>query len=243
MKKISVRMLVMLSLLVILGLTVNAADVKTVKFVTDQEKEGGFLIEVTKEAFKRVGYDVKISYLPWARALANVMDGTDEALLGVYYNDERAAKMQYSELIGKSDIVFFKMASTHITYNKLEDLKPYTIGTIINTSLTPEFDNSAYIKKEAVPDYIANIKKLIAGRIPLFVDKKYVVLNTIKKQFPEYYEKIDYLPKPLTEGRYYNAFSKKITGYEQKVSDFNNGLKMIIKDGTFDKIMDKGLHE
>ncbi len=241
--KMPIRKLVVLSAALLLSFGMVSVNARTINFVTDKEKEGGFLIEVTKAAFAKVGHEVKIEYMPWARALRSVMEGESEALLGGYYNEERAQKMLYSDLIGRSDMVFFKLKSSHIVFDKLEDLKPYTIGTIIGAAYTPEFDAAQYIKKEAVSDYLTNIRKLAAGRFDLFVEKKYVVLNALKNQFPDEYNKIDMLPKPLRENKFYNAFSRTHPDYEKTVADFNKGLKAIMDDGTYDKIMKKELHE
>lgn len=230
-------------LIYLLSFSMFAANDKSVNFVTDQEKDGGFLLAITKEAFSRVGYKVNVEYMPWVRALNNVMEGSSEALLGAQYSEERAAKMQYTDVVGQSEMVFFKMKDTKINYSKLEDLKPYVIGTITTSVYTPEFDAASYLKKESVTDYLQNIQKLISGRIQLFLEKKYVVLNTVKTRYPDYYGKINYLQPPLKELKFYNCFSKKIPGYKQKVADFNRGLSMIIKDGTFKKIMDQELHE
>jgi len=227
----------------LVALSLATANARTITFVTDKEKDGGFLIEVTRAAFAKVGHEVNVDYLPWARALGNVMNGTSEALLGVYHTDERAKAMLYTDVIGRSDMVFFKLKSTPIVYDKLEDLKPYTVGTIIGAAYTPEFDSAQFIRKEPVSDYLLNIRKLMGGRFELFVEKKFVVLNALKTQFPDDYARVDFLPKPLRENRYYNAFSRKHPDHEKTVADFNKGLKMIIDDGTFDAIMKKELHE
>lgn len=216
---------------------------KTVNFLTDPEKEGGFLIEISQAAFRRVGYTVNIQFMPWARALESVKGGHAEALLGAYHTDERAEKMLYTDRIGTSELVFFKLKSAGIAYSRLEDLRPYSVGTITGASYTPEFDRAVFIEKHAVSDYNINIRKLLAGRIDLIVEKKAVILNALTTRFPEAADKIVALDRPLTTGAFFNAFSKKIPGYERKVADFNKGLSMIASDGTLKKILDKNLHE
>lgn len=222
----------------------NAADVpKVVNFVTDQEKEDGFLIEISKEAFRRVGYTVNIQYMPWARALQTVMGGHAEALLGAYFTDERAEKMQYTNSIGASEIVFFKLRDADITYSRLEDLRPYRIGTIIGASYTTEFDKATFVEKEPTSDYNINLRKLLAGRVPLIVEKKAVILNALAIRYPESANKVVALDKPLKTGKFFNAFSKKFPGHQQKVADFNKGLDLLVRDGTMQKIMAKNMHE
>lgn len=232
------------SLLSILSMpALAAAQAKTVKFVTDPEKENGFLLAITKAAFEKMGYTVQVQFMPWARGLAAVMSGEAEALLGAQYTDERAARMLYSDVIGRSEMVFFKLKETKVTFRKLEDLKGLTIGTIVQSTYTPEFDGAPYLKKEAVTDYVTNVKKLLMRRIPLFLEKKYVVLNTLRTQFPAEADTVDYLPAPLKELKFYDCFSKAVPGYEQKAKDFDAGLAQIVKDGTYQAIMNKGMHE
>jgi len=241
MPKSLIRLLALVAVTFLLGPFESLA--RTVNFVTDHEKEGGFLIEITKAAFAKVGHQVNITYLPWARAVFVTMNGQAEALLGAYYSDERAQKMLYSDVLARSDMLLFAMKDSGIVFSKLDDLKPYTVGTIIGASYPPEFDAAQFIRKEPATSHVTNIRKLLAGRIDLFVEKKSVVLSTLGTQFPGEANKIEALPVPLRENRYYNAFSKAYSDHEQIAADFNRGLKMIINDGTYDEIMRRGLHE
>jgi polar amino acid transport system substrate-binding protein len=231
-------------LAVVMFNTACGADTKTIRFVTDNEKEGGYLLAITQAAYAKVGYRVEVNYRPWARALLDVENGQEEALLGAQYSEERAAKMLYSNQVGQSDMVFFKLKETKISYHQLSDLRGYTVGTIIASTYTSEFDAMTEIKKESASDDMTNIRKLLAGRMPLFLEKKSVVLNALKTQFTQKdAEKIEYLTPPLKTMRFFNCFSMARQGYEQKAADFNLGLSLIIKDGTYKAILDRGLHE
>jgi polar amino acid transport system substrate-binding protein len=223
--------------------TLSHAQSRTVRFVTDKEKDGGFLLAISRAAMEKMGYQVDVEYLPWARALAQVMEGRSEALLGAQYTDERAAKMQYTDVVGLSEMVFFKLKETRVPYQRLEDLQGLTVGTIAQSAYTPEFDSATYFKKDPAPDYLTNIDKLLDRRIPLFVEKKYVVLNTLRTRFPDAARRVDTLRVPLKELKFFDCFSKASPGYAQKVKDFNAGLALIMKDGTYRAIMDKGMHE
>lgn len=216
---------------------------RTVHFVTDTEKNGGFLIEVTKAAMRRMGYEVTVEFMPWIRALRSVESGEAEALLGTYYTEERAEKMQFTHRIGTSEIVFFKLRNSRISFSRLEDLKPYPIGTIHGAAYTPEFDTAPYLTKEPVPDHVLNIKKLLAGRVPLIVEKRLVVLNTLASMAPETATEVVALDPPLKSAHFFNAFSRKKPGYQLKVNDFNTGLELISRDGTLQRIMENARHE
>jgi polar amino acid transport system substrate-binding protein len=220
----------------------HAAE-RSVQFVTDSEKEGGWLVEVTTEALRRMNYDVTIRYMPWARALQTVSAGQAEALLGAYYTRERAAKMLFTASIGSSDIVFFKLRTSNITYQRLEDLAGHVIGTINGAAYTPEFDHAAFLRKEPAQNFNTNIKKLLIGRVELVLEKRSVVVKALQELSPQVAEQIVALDKPLVSAQFYNAFSLAYPDAERKVADFNAGLALMTSDGTLQKILAKNLHE
>lgn len=237
------KLLAVLAMAVLSAAAGAVESSRVVHFVTDPEKEGGFLVEITREAFQKMGYTVSVQFMPWIRALRSVESGNAEALLGSYYTDERAEKMQFTDRIGASEVVFFKLKNTDISYSRLEDLKPHVIGTINGASYTPEFDAAAYLIKEPTSDYLLNIRKLLAGRISLIVEKRLVVLNALPGIAPDAANKVVALEPPLKSAYFYNAFSKKRSGYQQKVEDFNKGLGLIARDGTLQRIMARAHHE
>jgi polar amino acid transport system substrate-binding protein len=214
-----------------------------VHLVTDLEKQGGFLVAVTQRAFERVGYAVTVSYVPWARALRMVAAGEAEALLGAYHSAERAERLLYTDPIGRAEVVFFGLKEAGIRYRSVEDLRPYRIGTIIGASYTPEFDAADFLMKEPVSDYLLNLRKLLAGRVQLVVEKRSVVEHALATRFPSEAPRVVALDKPLKSALFFNAFSRALPGHERKVADFNAGLRSISADGTLAAIMALGLHE
>ena len=218
------------------------AENQKISFVTDTHKKNGYLVAITKEAFKRVGYDVDVTYMPWNRALVNVMEGRNEALLAAYYTDERAGKMLYSHSIGQTEIVLFRRLETTIKYSSLQDLKSYRIGMIRGAVISKEFDAANYLGKIDLTSPDLMIKMLLAGRIDLLVEQRKVIQTYLKNQFPKDAKLLTALDPPLQISKYFCAFSKKIPRHAKVVRDFNQGLLLIKKDGTFQKIIDEYDH-
>ena len=235
------RFAFLLSMFSLIALPVSAQSLKTVTFATDPEKADGFLLALTTEAFKKVGYEAHVEFVPWARAVDMATRGEVDGLLGCYFSDERAKVLTYSDLVAESPMVFFALQSSNIAYSKLEDLSKYSIGTIIGAGYPKDFADASFLRKEPVSDYILNIRKLAAGRIDLFVEKKVLVTSYLAKNPGT--GPIVAVEPPLTINKFYNAFSKTTPNAAEKVSDFNKGLKMIRDDGGYAAIIGKNLHE
>ncbi|MBN2164583.1 MAG: transporter substrate-binding domain-containing protein [Pontiellaceae bacterium] len=219
--------------------TIKLATLEWEPYVGKSLVDNGFIVEITREAFKRSGYEVELTFLPWKRALSMVENGSMDGCFPSYHIKERENIYLYTENMGMSEIVLFKKAEKNITFNALEDLKPYTIGVVGGYGNSPEFDAADYLKKQEVTEDILNFQKLKAGRLDLVVADKYFGLEVLNKKMPEMIGKIDILPKPINKNGLVIGVSKKIPNGAAIVEAFNKGMKEIKADGTYDKIMEK----
>ncbi|MCK5311254.1 MAG: amino acid ABC transporter substrate-binding protein [Desulfobacteraceae bacterium] len=199
----------------------------------------GFMAEVTREIFKRVGYKVEYIYLPWKRAVKMAEQGKFDGYFPAYWSKQREEKSIFTNSIISGPVVFFKIKGSDISFKKLEALKPYRIGVVHGFVNTTEFDKADYLNKEKVTTNLQNIKKLFAGRIDLIVIDKYVGLYLLNKHMPHRVGEIESLAPPLQDKKLYICMSKKTKHVNKKLVCFNKGLKEIKEDGTFDKILKK----
>ncbi|MBN2059348.1 MAG: transporter substrate-binding domain-containing protein [Deltaproteobacteria bacterium] len=198
-------------------------------------------MEITEEAFKRVGYAPEFKFLPWIRALDLSLEGKYDVLLGAYYTQERAEKMTYSEPIGKTEKMLLKLKEKDIRYKTLEELKPYRIGYIRGAQVSREFEEAekAYLNVEYVVDTEMNIRKLLSGRIDLVVEKKERIIYLLDTVFKKDRHKVEFIYPPLAINYFYNCVSKILPNHREIVDDFNRGLKILREDGTEEKILKK----
>ena len=199
----------------------------------------GYVAELTREALKRVGYEMSIDFVPWKRALHDAKNGYYDALLGLYFNEERAQWVTYSQSIAEIQLVFFAKKGRQITWNKIEDLQGYTIGVRQGFVYTDEFDNASFLKKEAVRSDDLNLKKLLENRIDLILASRNVFLYWVKNNHPDKLENLVVVPKPLSKISIYHGFTKRNANNRSYVTDFDRGMEAIIADGTFEKILKK----
>jgi polar amino acid transport system substrate-binding protein len=202
-------------------------------------KNGGYTTEITREALKRVGYELKIKWLPWKRALVMAEKGIFDGLGASYYTTQRAKVFEYSNIVANTQTVFFKLKDKDIKYLKLEDLKPYKIGIGAGYAYPKSFTDADYLNKEIANKLELNVKKLLNKRVDLIIGSKKVILSSINKNFKDDNDKFEMVLPPLESLPLYISFSKKSPNYLQKIKDFNRGLDMIKSDGTYDKIMEK----
>ncbi len=136
-------------------------------------------------------------------------------------------------------MVFFKRTEDDIKYSKLEDLKPYKIGTGFGYGYPEKFVKADYLTKVEAYKLKTNITRLLHKRIDLIIGSRKAILFYLKQNYPDRINSLEILGNPLETLSLYVLFSKNKPNYKQKIEDFNRGLKMIKEDGTYQKIMKK----
>jgi polar amino acid transport system substrate-binding protein len=201
-------------------------------------KNNGYFAHLVKEAFKRKGYSLTVHFRPWKRALLTAKSGKFDGILGAFYKKNREEFFEYSESIDKSKIVLFAKKDSTIKYNNLNDLTPYVIGVVRGYHYSDDFSNfKSKLKVYESTDTNHNIKLLLYNRLDLVLGSKNVILDLIEKNYKNDITKFKILKTPLISNDLYVPISKKNKNHKQIISDFNQGLAEIKKDGTYDQIL------
>ncbi|MGE5583823.1 MAG: substrate-binding periplasmic protein [Bacillota bacterium] len=245
-KKVS---LVLLTVLVGLSVTlpvyagkqkgVSLATLDWPPYIGEKLANNGYVAEIVRKAYEKVGYRININFMPWNRALLDSQNGKYDGLFPEYFSEERKIDFVYSDPYPGGPLGFYKRKDQKISYKTLADLKPYTIGIVTEYVNTAEFDAASYLRKEGTFSDSSNLQKLYNRRVQLIVIDKLVADYIIKTEFPQYAAELEFMEPPLETKPLYIAFSKKAKDYRQKLNDFNAGLKQITKDGTLKAILER----
>ncbi|MBF0203769.1 MAG: transporter substrate-binding domain-containing protein [Desulfamplus sp.] len=198
---------------------------------------GGYVMEITREAFLRAGYEIEVKFVPWKRALEETKEGDVDGVIGMNYSEERAQTYYLTNVVYVEENGFFRKKGSSITYTTLHDLTPYTIGYIRGGSFGATFDKATYLKKEDVTDNEQNINKLMLGRIDVFISSKLLILYMLATKYPEFQGEIEFIEPAFEMINVHHAISRANPNAKKIVADFNQRLKEITDDGTVAKII------
>ncbi len=203
-------------------------------------KGNGVLYDLTTQAFKAVGSEVQIDFVPMARIVWSVTENNYDAALGTINWFAREQKEQLVEAVDMLyvNIVFFyknERFPDGISYERLSDLKQYKVGSIRGSSTLPLLDKAG-ITYELVAELDQNFKKLDAGHIDLTVAVDLTGMNIVKKLFPDSFNRFSIVRKPILSLTTSMAFAKEKI---YPLQTFKNGLDIILKNGTFYEIIER----
>lgn len=153
-------------------LTILTENLPNLNYI-ENGKLVGLSVDIVKEIQKRVGSQEKIEVLPWARAYSRALEEKNIVLFSVTHTKERSDLFKWiCPLIQKRDILVAKKKSG-LVINTLEDAKKVKrIGTIRDDSKEQFLKSHGFKNLDPVSDEQTNAKKLILGRIDLWVNKQ-----------------------------------------------------------------------
>jgi polar amino acid transport system substrate-binding protein len=125
-----------------------------------------------------------------------------------------------------------------IPYTQLEDLKGYTIGDVIGSHLEGDF-TEAGLTVDLAPTLEQGLKKLVSGRIDIWVAVGLTAYFLVETNFPERVDDLAFLEKPAGSGTVDVSFFKAHREYEKMKALYEKGLQIIRENGTYQEILER----
>ena len=227
------------------ALPVSGSDTNTVvvaadswpPFVDPGGQSQGLSLEIIRAAYKTQGYTVEYKNVPWARAEAGVESGIYDILPDVWMTETRKKALFFSKPYASNDIKFISLKGDPFEFDGLNSLRGKQVGVIRGYGYSEEFNRSDEFKKEPVPDFMLNLKKLVTHRIDLTLEDEIVARHRIAKEAPGMFDKVRFSQKSLSRKGLYIASGYKNPRHQEIIAAFNKGLEAIQANGTFAEIM------
>ncbi len=206
----------------------------------------GINVEIVTEGLKRMGYEANIQFVPWKRALNMVKKGTADGIIDAAYSKERNAYLHYpTEEIYVEEWYCFKRKDSELTLDEdfanagnitLGISRGFVYGGLIQNAI----DNQYFKRVEEVRNNELNIKKIVTGRLDMFVGVKATILFLIREM--GYSDTIEITKTTgtnknflLSSSKTYLAFSKAVL--EKEIAEqFSRITSEMKKDGTIKRI-------
>ena len=209
-----------------------------------QEKEipgkgFGIALDLTTEAFKAVGKEVKYKIIPMKRCI--LMEKKYIANVGAinwFKNANMMDKVLYVNVTHSKFVLFYKKNKfpNDITFSKLEDLKQFgNIGNVRGSSTTKLVENAG-LSIDWASSLELNFKKLHNDRFDLAISIQLAGWATLMHLYPSAIEQYSCSSKAILEIPISITFLKENkTIYDE----FIKGIRMIAANGKFMEILEK----
>jgi len=202
----------------------------------DSEKQG-LIVEIAQAAYLSQGYDLKVNFVPWSRAMVMIEQKRAHLLLGAWYTEERNDYLLYSKPIFSSAIQFIKPKDSTFSYEGINSLQGKRVGTILSYQYDQAFLEEKSIERIAANSLLYNIHNLIAGRIDLTLDDHYVLEYMLERHIPNWQDKVSFVEQPLADKDIFLAANRTNPEHKAIIEAFNMGLAQLKTSGRYKEIV------
>ena len=192
----------------------------------------GFDIDLLRAVFNLSNQELKTVFFPWKRALVVAKSGELDGLCSCSFTKEREDDFYFTDEIGRNSIGFYSL--TKIPFTKLSELNNMKVGVVRGYSLEDD------LKKNKI-DFIASsnelnlLKMLEKKRIDAIYSFKVVISELLKTN--SFHDKFIYTE--TSSAPYFTCFSKKSKRSKDLLNQFNQDLKKIKADHTYQQLLEK----
>ena len=198
------------------------------------QKNQGISIYLVKEAFKRVGQEIEVDFLPWSLSLIEAKKGqTFNGSLLWSKTPKREEDFLFSDVVLEQIVVFFHRKKEEFKWKKFKDLKGKAIGTTMGYSYGTKMDliiKKGLLKTVPTAEIISNLRRLIKGSIDLFPVEPTIAKYYLKKigeKDPISANLLAFHKKPVHYYKLHLILNKTKDGNKEIISTFNKGLKSL----------------
>lgn len=211
-------------------------------YIDKSEKHKGFMSELVVAAFNKAGLDVELSFMPWKRIEDVEIDQRNKLSFAWIWNKQRDERWLFSDVIMAAPTVLVIRKDNPISWQRYEDLKPYVIGLSRGYSYGDEFDSlSSELTIQMANSDLANLRKLLLGRIDLFPVDPYVGSMLLENHFTEA-ERAQLVliqdPQFIQPYDMHVVCAKRNAQCKHWLEAFNKGFERLKKEGVVQSMID-----
>ncbi len=234
-----------LSLMLVLLLQMTGLKAETLSivaehwppYVDESAPQQGLAIDLITTALIRARYDYKIDYQAWPRALEGGKIGVYDMIANIWYSDERALDLDYSEPYLINDMRLIKRKGSPIKFKKMADLNNVVVGVEKDYAYPMEFAGANNFTKVSNPALLPAIGDLLKGKYDLVIGDLNAINYVLLKFLPTESSSLEILPKSVGLSKLYVAVSKANPKHKAIINDFNEALRSMKQDGTYQSII------
>lgn len=193
----------------------------------------GLTVDLVQAIQQRLGQDLPIQVLPWARAFREAQESAPTALFATARIPERESLFQWVGPVVQFRSTFYARANVPVATRTLDDARHASRVLVVRDWYTAQQLRTAGFRNlQTVTDPVQGIRMLIAGRAPLLAGERVSMPRTLELARVKPTQLRELFSFAVNEG--YIAFS--LSTPKATVAAWQARLQELKRDGTFQTI-------
>ena len=211
-------------------------------YVKQGRVDAGALGRLIQSVFQQAGYRVRFVFYPWDRNVLMLQKGALDAIMPYACSLERQKFSRCSDPLTKGEVVLFHRKDLAFDWARIEDLKPFTLGTTLGYSYGDVFDQahrSGQLRSLQASKDDTNLRLLELRRIQLYPQDRAVGYAMLMRLYPgQARVQFTHHPRPLNTETLHLMFRRDDARGAELLAAFNLGLRSLARSGELQRLQD-----
>jgi len=205
-------------------------------FIYDTTPPSGVIVDIVRSAFQNQGYEITVSLKPWSRAMKEVITNRTDLLLAVWYTEQRAKRLIFSESYLDSKQVMITLKGSEFEFSDIGSLNGKTVGTVRDYAYDEAFlASNDFIRLES-DSLSQSIRRLEAKRVDAIISNERYAKYTFSGM-AILQDEYAILSPSVSINPLYIAAGISNPRAQEMIQVFNLGLNAIKSNGEYETIL------
>jgi ABC-type amino acid transport substrate-binding protein len=207
---------------------------------TDRTGHPSFATELVHEALARAGYPAKTTTMEFEAVIQGLGMGNHDGSAALWKDPERENYLLFSAPYLENRLVLVGRKGDDVAAKSLADLKGRKVGVVAGYSYGEAVEA---VEAEDGPAFVEggsdqeNLSLLLAGQIEFMLVDELLISHVLDHQPDEVGQHLEIGTNPLISRPLHFAVLKGYPGAETIVAKFNESIREMITDGTYNRIL------
>lgn len=204
-------------------------------YVSASVPRNGVAPQLVITALRRAGYRVQLYIDDWPQSLTATQAGDFDAIVSLWYTEERAESLAFSEPFMMNDLQFMGRSADLITLNSREDFVGLRVGIVEDFAYSEQQYDTTGIDIISGGSVGENIDRLLAGELDLVLGDSLVLRH--EADLRRAAKRVEVLPLVLESRGLHLGVSRLRADHTEIVQAFNASIEAMKADGSYASLM------
>ena len=205
---------------------------------TNTEKEKAVALDLVKIALHRIDVETKYSIVGFNDVMAGVEKGTYDGSAALWENKEREKTLIFSEPYLQNQLVLVALKGADVTIENVAELAGKKIGIVKDYEYGDRLLKAPGLELIFSESDQNNLEKLFDKKIDYMLVDNLLIQYLLKYQLNDVNELLSISVVPFKTKTLHFALNKNVDNAQEIIDKFNEKIKIMIKDGTYNKVLE-----
>jgi ABC-type transporter MlaC component/ABC-type amino acid transport substrate-binding protein len=212
-------------------------------YISNHLPANGLAVNLVTAVFARAGYQIEMQFMPWQRVAEGLSNGDVDLSVASWHSPTRAQEALYTAPYLTNELVIVKRKLDLLNFTNNQEFKDYVsqksyrLGVFKEFGYGEQFDEIAPLVSLNYYKYCKSMLRDVATKsTDIALIDHWTAENSLLKS-KNIADHLEVIPTPLISRSLHTTISLKRNDRDIIASAFNQALKEMKDDGSYDKIL------